>query len=238
VPDVAAHAYAWKTFFWNPYPGPSLGLPFGGTSASTPSWAALIALINQAVGLNQGFLNPVIDLRLGPQSALNDITSGNNGPDYQAGPGWDPCTGWGSPNGTLMCSMLGPPAVNSVVPPTGLLAGGTQVTISGTGLEGVTSVSFGNTSAFFDPSDSSNLVIDTQITVVSPMALAPGIVDVIVTTAVGSPAATLQDQFSYVAPVPSVASVVSNSGVVGDVVTITGGTSVPDPGGANQFTYQ
>jgi hypothetical protein len=35
----------------------------------------------------------------------HDITSGNNG-DYQAGPGWDACTGWGSPNGTAILQAL------------------------------------------------------------------------------------------------------------------------------------
>jgi len=43
--------------------------------------------------------------------ALNDITSGNNDitgqiGGYQAGPGWDACTGWGSPNGTVLGQVL------------------------------------------------------------------------------------------------------------------------------------
>jgi hypothetical protein len=42
---------------------------------------------------------------------LNDITSGNNDitgqiGGYQAGPGWDACTGWGSPRGTVLAQVL------------------------------------------------------------------------------------------------------------------------------------
>jgi hypothetical protein len=36
---------------------------------------------------------------------LEEITSGDNG-DYQAGPGWDPCTGLGVPNGELLLAVL------------------------------------------------------------------------------------------------------------------------------------
>jgi len=34
-----------------------------------------------------------------------DITSGNNGA-YSAGPGWDACTGLGSPDGTALLTRL------------------------------------------------------------------------------------------------------------------------------------
>jgi len=74
----------------------------GGTSAVAPLWAALIARINQASGKNAGLVNP--QLYANPQ-ALRDITSGNNG-DFEATIGWDACTGLGSPNGTLLASLL------------------------------------------------------------------------------------------------------------------------------------
>ena len=75
----------------------------GGTSAVAPLWAGLIALLNQQLGKNVGFLNPQIyTLGEGP---FYDITSGNNG-DYSAGTGWDACTGLGSPNGQALLTAL------------------------------------------------------------------------------------------------------------------------------------
>jgi kumamolisin len=68
----------------------------GGTSAVAPLWAGLIARLNQASGTPVGYVNPILYKN---PSAFNDITQGNNG-DFAAAPGWDACTGWGSPNGT------------------------------------------------------------------------------------------------------------------------------------------
>jgi kumamolisin len=77
----------------------------GGTSAVAPLWAGLVALLNQALGTPVGFLNPAI-YQIG-ESVFRDITVGNNG-YWSAGPGWDACTGLGSPNGTaLMNALLG-----------------------------------------------------------------------------------------------------------------------------------
>jgi kumamolisin len=76
----------------------------GGTSAVAPLWAGLIALLNQQLGKPVGFLNPLL-YAAGERSGFHDITSGNNGA-YSAGPGWDPCTGWGSPIGTAMLANL------------------------------------------------------------------------------------------------------------------------------------
>jgi subtilase family serine protease len=76
----------------------------GGTSASTPLWAAVIALINQdlkAKGMREvGFANPALywmgDNRSKfSTSPFHDVTAGNN-LAYEAGPGWDFATGWGS----------------------------------------------------------------------------------------------------------------------------------------------
>ena len=79
----------------------------GGTSAVAPLWAGLIALINQGLGNPVGFLNPLLYQNAG-NGGFNDITSGNNGA-YSAGPGWDACTGYGTPNGTALAGMLSPP---------------------------------------------------------------------------------------------------------------------------------
>ena len=80
-------------------------LVIGGTSAVAPLWAGLIALTNQKLGHKVGFLNPLIyGAGLGT-SVFRDITSGNNGA-YAAGAGWDPCTGWGSPDGDKLVAKL------------------------------------------------------------------------------------------------------------------------------------
>jgi kumamolisin len=86
-------------------------MPVGGTSAVAPLWSALLGLINQqesaSGGKPVGFLNPMLySMALGSAGALRDIVSGNNG-SYGAGPGWDACTGLGSPDGTKLLAQLG-----------------------------------------------------------------------------------------------------------------------------------
>jgi kumamolisin len=76
----------------------------GGTSAVAPLWAGLLALINESLGKNVGYINPLL-YGSGEEASFHDITSGNNG-GYSAGPGWDPCTGLGSPNGTALLNAL------------------------------------------------------------------------------------------------------------------------------------
>jgi kumamolisin len=67
-------------------------------------WAGLLARINQALGKNVGYLNPL--LYTDPaESTFRDITAGSNG-DYSAGSGWDACTGWGTPDGTRLLAAL------------------------------------------------------------------------------------------------------------------------------------
>jgi len=70
----------------------------GGTSAVAPLWAALIARINQLNKTPAGYLNPLL---YGEPKALRDITQGTNG-GFKAAPGWDACTGLGSPNGPAL----------------------------------------------------------------------------------------------------------------------------------------
>jgi kumamolisin len=75
----------------------------GGTSAVAPLWAGLVALCNQALGRSLGYVQPALYTLT--SAAFHDITSCNNG-HYSAGPGWDPCTGLGSPNGAAMLNQL------------------------------------------------------------------------------------------------------------------------------------
>jgi kumamolisin len=77
----------------------------GGTSAVAPLWAALTALINQQLGTPVGFLNSKFYSLSAASGAFRDITTGNNGA-FQAAAGWDPCTGWGSPNGFNLAKVL------------------------------------------------------------------------------------------------------------------------------------
>jgi kumamolisin len=75
----------------------------GGTSAVAPLWAALIARCNQKLGAPLGDVHAAL-YQIG-EAACRDITQGNNGA-YQAGPGWDACTGLGSPNGQALLTAL------------------------------------------------------------------------------------------------------------------------------------
>lgn len=83
---------------------------FGGTSAVAPLWAGLVALINQKLGKPVGYLNPLLYNQLASAGVFNDIVDGNNGflnvPFYKAGAGWDPCTGFGTPNGAKLLQAL------------------------------------------------------------------------------------------------------------------------------------
>ena len=78
--------------------------PIGGTSAAAPLWAALIARLNQGLKARCGFLNQLLYTKF-PTGVLHDITAGNNGA-YAAGPGWDACTGLGSPDGQNLLKAL------------------------------------------------------------------------------------------------------------------------------------
>ncbi|HTZ59428.1 MAG TPA: S53 family peptidase [Acidobacteriaceae bacterium] len=102
VPDVAGDA--------DPVTGYQVrvdgqNMVIGGTSAVAPLWAGLIALNNQQNGKSAGFLQPQIYAAKGA-AAFHDIVSGNNGA-FSAGPGWDACTGLGSPIGVKLIALLG-----------------------------------------------------------------------------------------------------------------------------------
>ena len=92
----------------------------GGTSCSSPFWAAFMAMINQqAAAFGRppvGFLNPAIyaiGLAPGYTTNFHDVTVGNNTnntspTDFYAAPGYDLCTGWGSPFGQNLINALAP----------------------------------------------------------------------------------------------------------------------------------
>jgi hypothetical protein len=111
-------------------------------------------------------------------------------------------------------SYLAAPTVTSLNPAGGPLAGGTLVTITGTGFTGATAVHFGGNLA-----TNLTVVSDTSITVDSPAGT--GTVNVLVTTPGGTSATSPSDLFSYG---PTVTNVTPASGPVGGgtLVTITG----------------
>ena len=105
VPDVAGNA--------DPVTGYQVVVDgkqqtIGGTSAVAPLWAGLVARLAQATGKRFGLLQTA--LYAGATAGVaapgfNDVTGGSNGA-YQAGPGWDACSGLGSPNGGQLLTLL------------------------------------------------------------------------------------------------------------------------------------
>jgi kumamolisin len=106
VPDVAGNADP-QTGYQVVVDGSALTI--GGTSAVAPLWAALVARLAQATGgLLTGFVEQLYaGVQAGqPAPGFRDVTDGDNG-GYSAGPGWDACTGLGSPNGAALLALLG-----------------------------------------------------------------------------------------------------------------------------------
>ena len=85
-----------------------------GTSASSPTFASVVALLNDArlnLGMAPlGFLNPFLYSATGT-AALTDITAGNNPGcntnGFTAVAGWDPVTGLGTPNFAKLLTAVG-----------------------------------------------------------------------------------------------------------------------------------
>jgi subtilase family serine protease len=118
VPDVAADA-DYRTGMAIAFSGGSHNYLYGGggVSVAAPLWAAVIVLADQYAGRALGFVNPAL-YRIGRSAyyhqAFHDVTTGTNTvtfrtqtiTGYQAAPGWDPVTGWGSPNARVLVPLL------------------------------------------------------------------------------------------------------------------------------------
>jgi kumamolisin len=105
VPDVAANADPARGY---PFPEGQTMAAFGGTGTVAALWAALVCLLAEVTGRRPGFLHPLLYAGISPgitQPGFRAITQGNNGA-YRAGPGWDACTGLGSPNGIELVERL------------------------------------------------------------------------------------------------------------------------------------
>src|SRR5262249_16702349 len=107
------------------------------------------------------------------------------------------------------------PVVSSVSPNVGPTDGGQTVTITGSNLSGATKVSFGTT-----PATDVTILSDSRLTATVPAHVA-GRVNVTVTSALGTSAATSVDGYTYDA-VPTVSSISPATGPKGTVVTVTG----------------
>ncbi|KAF8207886.1 tripeptidyl peptidase A [Mycena galopus ATCC 62051] len=106
IPDVSAQSDNFRVFIG--------GEPFhiGGTSASSPTFAGFVTLLNDArlkKGLpSLGFLNPLFYSHAA--SGFNDITVGNNpgcGTEgFNATKGWDAVTGLGTPDFAKLVKLV------------------------------------------------------------------------------------------------------------------------------------
>jgi hypothetical protein len=106
----------------------------------------------------------------------------------------------------VLADTFAPPTVSSVSPNTGPTAGGTSITITGTGFVAGATVSVGGTAC-----TGVVVVSATSITCSTPVGSA-GTVDVIVTDSNGTSASSVNDQYTYTAAaVPSVTLVVDTA---------------------------
>jgi subtilase family serine protease len=125
VPDVAYNAgLSGGVLIYSATINVFVGLPpnapvffiVGGTSAGSPQWAGLAADADQLGGHRMGNINPALysiaQAKSQYSSAMHDITTGNNdvaelgGGGFNAGTGWDPVTGLGTPNAAALLPRL------------------------------------------------------------------------------------------------------------------------------------
>jgi DNA-binding beta-propeller fold protein YncE len=237
VPDVSGNADPYTGYVIYDSLSDGGWTAFGGTSASTPLWAAILADISSADGTaaaGYGSLNPALYSLAGasPGKYFNDVTTGENdyngtsGGVYPAMKGYDMTTGIGTPIVSALATGLAPvlpPTITSSSPTSGPTTGGTTVTITGTSFTGATAVTFGAAGA----AKSFSVVSSTDITAVTAAAPA-GEHYVTVTTPAGTSADKASVVFTYVAaaPAPTVTSSTPATGPTtgGTTVTITGTT--------------
>ncbi len=129
VPDVALTADNVWVIYGNGQSGSC-----GGTSCAAPLWAGFTALVNQQAASagrsTVGFINPAIYAignSVNYTADFHDITTGNNinssiGNNFFAVPGYDLCTGWGTPNGMTLITALATPDTFGILPGAGFNA--------------------------------------------------------------------------------------------------------------------
>ena len=209
---------------------PSSGVPAGGTSVTITGNS-----FTGATSVNFG-ANPATGVTVNSNTSITAIA-----PAGTAGSRVDiTVTGPGGTSTTLPADQFTyGPAVSGVSPNSGPAAGGTLVTVSGSGLTGAGAITFGGV-----PGSSITVNSDSSLTALAPPGT--GTVDVQVTTPSGTSPVSSSDKFTYLAPVPTVSSVSPNSGSVSGGTTVvitgngfTGATSVnfgSNPGVINSVT--
>lgn len=112
----------------------------GGTSCAAPLWAGFTALVNQGASLigapSPGLINSAVyaigegaNTNYSYAACFHDTTTGNNfwsasPSQYKAYRGYDLCTGWGTPNGTLINALINPGDPFEISPVLGFAASG------------------------------------------------------------------------------------------------------------------
>lgn len=238
----------------------------GGTSSSAPIWAATLAEVNASTACQSssttahgvGFVSPLLyEVGANPTQdaeSFNDVTSGNNDVfsinegAYGATAGYDLASGWGSPDltgdgGTGLAQALctdaqeaTTSALTSVEPSAGTTAGGTPVTITGTGFKtgstvNVTGVSFGDY-----PAASFTVTSATTITAVTAPAGVPKLLGK--TVRAGAEGLVEVDYASgHVATGPTFHFVAPSAGSLVPVVDSVGPSGGPVAGGTTVTIY-
>jgi hypothetical protein len=206
---------------------------YAGTSFAASRWAGFVALVNQQAASEgdpgAGFLNPAlyaIGSSAGYQSDFHDITSGDNNfsgyvpsPAFNAVPGYDLVTGWGSPAGQNLVDALAPPAPMNFVltssPPSLTVEQGSSAstTITVTGVGGFTgSVSLGVTSglpsgvtASFSPNPANGT---SELTLSAGYSASPGSYALNITGTSGALSTTIPVSLDVVAYAGGVATTI------------------------------
>ncbi len=122
IPDIALIA-GFPGVFWGHDAQGEVGVTccIGGTSLSAPIWAGFTRVLAQKLGASPGPMNPLIyQLALrqygpeGADSGFHDITTGNNSVNgvtgFEAGPGYDRDTGWGTIDFDVFAAAAADPA--------------------------------------------------------------------------------------------------------------------------------
>ena len=142
VPDVTYDAgnHGGMAVVWGSSGEPQEEWDVSGTSAGTPQWAGLVADADAVAHRRLGNVNPALySIGQGPRAAeaFHDITSGNNSFEevtgYEAGPGWDAASGWGSPYATVLMRLLAASKAEHGDQGAGLLPAATHVKPVGAG---------------------------------------------------------------------------------------------------------
>jgi uncharacterized membrane protein len=221
--------------------------PVGGTSAATPSFAALIALVNQKYNSSQGCINSVLYPLAAKQAAggapvFHDITTGNNSVPGQTGfsaaAGYDQATGLGSVDANLLVNHWNDAAASTgsltlttyaatvsqgqtstaAVKTTSAISSAVALTVSG--------VPTGVTASFSPATIASPGSGSTTLNIAATATATPGNYTLTVTGTAGSQTAKSSFTLTVLAPsfglaVPSTAQGMQNGQTITAVVGIT-----------------